>query len=48
MEFGIDLSLTFRNMFELSMADRLLALDERLDERLANPQAVRRIGTVPR
>jgi hypothetical protein len=32
MDFGIDLSITYRNMFELSMSDRLNKLEQHLLE----------------
>ncbi|MGH7727735.1 MAG: hypothetical protein ACREM2_02925 [Vulcanimicrobiaceae bacterium] len=46
-EFGIDLSLTYRNMFELSMVERLAKLDEHVAEaaerRKSKPRVV---GTI--
>ena len=47
MEFGIDLSLTFSNMFGRSMADRLARLDERLGAG-SRPRPARRLGPIPR
>lgn len=48
IEFGIDLSLTYRNMFELSMAERLQKFDEHvaaaIDQRGVKP---RPLGKIP-
>jgi hypothetical protein len=47
MDFGIDLSLTFRNMFERTMADRLRLLDEHVAEAHRRPAKARLLGRIP-
>jgi len=48
IEFGIDLSITYRNMFALTMADRLRELDARVAAAQKRRAPPRRIGSIPK
>jgi hypothetical protein len=47
MAFGIDLSITYRNMFSLTMADRLRKLDAHVAAAHERRSPPRRVGSIP-